>query len=1152
MDSPNAGLSLSDSHPLSEELSSLRALVTRFQNEAHTASIKLQRHALDTSVSTERIAQLEAENALLKTELQVLRDNSSPVDASSASSPETVAELTLSLRRLSAKLSLTEEALAGTTLRLTQSEMQVKAAGHAAEQAYALAARARAREEEGRIREAQLERDVLEAREEGRLSDRVVGEYAALVRKLEEERRAQHEHERGHDQEHKGDEGITESTGMETGSSTTLVEPPFSPTTPGPVPPPKSPHYAAFFAATPATPQSPQAALNASKSQLHVLSATFAASLSALQSHISALEAERDGVRTQLRSAELLASELGAELGKARFEREKMRVEDGSAAGMVERYMKFTQQTTTALHASLGALRARHAATLATLHTTIERLTKELAGERTTVTRLRTVLDEAGGTILRESVGRRREVGLRIKMVGREEGVVGKLKGAVGRVGNSGVLESPTRLEEGGASAQDEEDDKARRALRRLVDDVRGVLRGLDADVGGPSLPSATTTVDGAQRRRDAGTEGRMRLLESAVEMLVRELEGEVGRRAGEKGAHGTISTPAGAPTALAEGDAPLVRVESGDGDIEGRTLTPTPEGAAEEGVVVTEGETMVVSEDGKDVRIEEEEEEEERKDEADADAVEEEDAGRVDEQAQVPEPKVEAEAEVEAERAVAPEAEAAVLGAEDDKDGTTAVSESLSPAMDAPPATSSVEEDPPAAPPVDIDSPDTDGTPDVAGVAFPLTPVEVEAAAPPPLAPAPVLPSTSEPVAFPSDPTPVSFPTSDPLPESTHAEMPTPSVAFPSSSSDDLKAEELTPDKDTRTETPTPTSAATLVEDTPRAPTPTHPLLADLAATSKRYDALQRAFRDCHATLQELRAGLSSAPSISEHSGGREHDVLQSAVERLHDYTEDARVELEIRVADGRVLARGWETIVGMPAANGSDAASSEDGHADSGGAHAHGDEADVGRQIAACVERDRVAQEGFQRKLEDVEHDIAVVKSVVYAPPSVDDASSTPPPSLPSSLVAEPAPSPISSLPSRTESWAAWLGGGGTRSRTPPSPEYADALTFGGVMTSPRLRHSASAARLAQHKSSGHQKHASAGNPFETLGLRVPMPAYVAPQSQAQAQTKQQAGGRQRTISGVYMLGLGVGGRGRVPSGLGVAAVPPVETNAGEGDVE
>ncbi|KAJ7874952.1 hypothetical protein B0H14DRAFT_3437411 [Mycena olivaceomarginata] len=256
-----------------------------------------------------------------------------------------------------------------------------------------------------------------------------------------------------------------------------------------------------------------------------------------------------------------------------------------------------------------------------------------------------------------------------------------------------------------------------------------------------------------------------------------------------------------------------------------------------------------------------------------------------------------------------------------------------------------------------------------------------------------------------------------------------------------------------------------------------------------------------CVPRLSPCAAGASKS-ALSLPPGKTQNRVLQSAVERLHDYTEDARVELEIRVADGRMLSGGWETIVLLPGRGGG---------------------------TAAYVARDADAQAGFQRKLDDVEHDIAVVKRAVYAPPSLEP---TPPIS----------PAPVS--PWHTEGWAAWLGGGSGR-RTPPSPG-GHAPTFGIVMTSPRLRHSSSAARLAV-------KYAAQGDPFERLGLRVPMPTYV-PQQQQQAQAALAA--RQRTISGVYMLGLGVGHnavQGRRPSGL---AVPTRGAGGGdggdEGDVE
>ncbi|KAJ7150799.1 hypothetical protein C8R46DRAFT_1305621 [Mycena filopes] len=1069
MDSGSTVLGLSDAHPLAEEISSLRALVARFQNESHTASIKLQRHALDTSASTARIAALESENALLASELTVLRANPAPTSTDASSPPETIAELTLSLRRLSAKLSLTEDALRDTTLALTQAEAQARQRALEAEQAYALAARARAREEEGKGRERALEDSLRGAQEEARRSDAVVREYAALVRKLEG--RTSASLGRGEV------EGM--GMGMGTGSSTTLVEPTVPPT-PGPVPPPKSPGYEAFFTnSNPGTPTPPQH--DNEKESMHNA-------------------AEVEAVTAQLQAAHLLAQELGAELARARFEREVMRVEDGGARAVVERYMKFTQQTTLTLHAALDALRARHAATLATLEGTVGRLEGEVRAERGDVTRLRTALDETSRTLFREQVARRREVALRVRMVGREEGVVRGLRDALSSL-SSLSLSSPSlssstlELDADAAEHGDRNTDgREGKALRRLVRDVRAVLAALDSAEG-----------------TGAGTEGRMRLLESAVEMLVGELE-EVGREA------------------QARGEEPDVVPEKTEVVVDVVQEKAEPE--VEDGVATVEVEVKaeVVAEDNGDVDASTATPVDAVQANASADVVE---TPPVEDQTTTP---AESELDVPAPTPTTPPDVAPpviafpssddvppVVDDEDDTDTKAAdTDETETPG----PAGLVVEDADEASAPTPMAFPSSDDAEDTKAT-------EIEQ----PATPAP------PPIAVEDADASVAFPSSDNSQDSKAADIeepattivvedadvvPTPTpVALPSSSD---STEPRTKPAARAVTPPAPPAASTT--------TPTHPLLADLAAASKRYDALQRAFRDCHVALQALRAHPHPPP------------VLQSAAERLHDYTEDARVELEIRVADGRVLARGWEAIVAArPSAGAGD-----DGDARGEGDAAGGEEEEgVREQIAACVERDRVAQEGFQRKLDDVEHDIAVVKAVLYAPPSVDEASSSSPPLLGGEPVA-PSPAP---------GWAAWLGGAGTgtRSRTPPLPSptgYADAdpaqqLTFGGVMTSPRLRHSASAARLAQH----HKKRASDENPFEGLGLRVPMPAYVAPQ----APTKQEGQGRQRTISGVYMLGLGVGagaggaqgkGRGRVPSTLGGAGrAVAAAADAGE-DVE
>ncbi|KAJ7493126.1 hypothetical protein B0H11DRAFT_2396702 [Mycena galericulata] len=841
---------------------------------------------------------------------------------------------------------------------------------------------------------------------------------------------------------------------------------------------------------------------------------------------------------------------------------------------------KFTQQTTTTLHTSLTSLRARHAATILSLTSSLSSLSSSLAASRQQEERLRSMLDEAGRREVGESVGRRREVGVRVRMVGREGRVVGGLRGAVGRavrvlgeVGGGGVgvvgdgEDQKGRGREGeGADAGGEgkregegegkEEGAAKKALATLVRDVRRVLAMLDSDVDvelpipiSSDAPDAhadahahATSKDSGNANasaqkpyaKDRGTEGRMLLLESAVEMLVAELEGEVRRRVEAERALGERErlVLGGRDEREREQDvgedvdvdAPPQSEESAPLAVAALTAVGGGVDAAPRADVPGDAADAYLAMDDDELEIHRPEQEQEQ--------------GHVHQpsprlppdgrllagdypfaggEGGVGEGEVGGEGEGEGAGGVGGEGneEGNEGGEEEEENGEGAreqeiESEAEQESVQEPEITARQDlEEAPTSAPMDAAPavPFVQPSPGSVAIAFPSSD---PADAPPPSAP---------------EPPPSAVPTPPP---------PAPASATP----------------------PPPASAS--------APPPqTHPLLADLAAASKRYDALQRAFRDCHLALEELRAVLLVAPDDAHgptananananasyananalprmNGNGTALDarVLRGAVERLHDYTEDARVELEIRVADGRVLARGWETLVGMPASSSSFSASSSSSSssADGGGGtheHEHGDgAAEVRRQIAEFVQRDAQAQAAFARKLEDVEHDIGAVKHVVYAPPSEEGSFVPLEPMFPVTPDADAERENDGGGGGGARGWASWL-----RSGT-PSPAYADAPpTFGSVMTSPRLRHSASAARLGRRELQQQQR-----NPFEGLGLRVAMPAYVSQaqqQQQAQAQEEARVVPRQRTISGVYMLGLGVGHPhgGRRPSGLGLA---------------
>lgn len=267
------------------------------------------------------------------------------------------------------------------------------------------------------------------------------------------------------------------------------------------------------------------------------------------------------------------------------------------------------------------------------------------------------------------------------------------------------------------------------------------------------------------------------------------------------------------------------------------------------------------------------------------------------------------------------------------------------------------------------------------------------------------------------------------------------------------------------------------------------HPLLADLDAAKHRYDDLQRAFRDCHLTLKDLQASIAAAAPATATIA-----LLKTATQRLDDFNEDARVEVEIRIADEELTIRGYETLLAVPGAIADDAE-----HAavkDRIGAFVGGTEKPVAR-----------AMEQLRRKLDDLQHDVASVKFALHAlPEDVPPRPQTP----------------------QTPGWSSWTSilGGSPRPVSPAPP------TFGTVMTTPRLRHTAS---LTQPHlplpSPGSHKSSAPPDPYASLGLRIPMPSHThahTPSSPSLGLGLPSSRGgngaaRSRALSTMYTLGLG-----------------------------
>lgn len=261
------------------------------------------------------------------------------------------------------------------------------------------------------------------------------------------------------------------------------------------------------------------------------------------------------------------------------------------------------------------------------------------------------------------------------------------------------------------------------------------------------------------------------------------------------------------------------------------------------------------------------------------------------------------------------------------------------------------------------------------------------------------------------------------------------------------------------------------------------HPLLMKLQHVKYRYDEMSRAFRDCHLALQALHRDLQQTSDVPVDVSSIA--ILRTAVERLQDFNEDARVELEIRISDEERLMHGYTALLLLPAAI-------RDSNA----------EADAARFITGDDERVVRALASFTRKRSEVEHDVAEVKRVLHSlrAGNLEDYTPNSSPGIPTADVL---PSPP------TRGWPSWAGGllPGSRPSSPAPP------TFGSLMTTPRLRHSGSAASLQPNVSGSLSNRrvstpalpfldersppsfAPSQSPFTRLGLelKVSMPAEV-----------------------------------------------------------
>ena len=782
-------------------------------------------------------------------------------------------------------------------------------------------------------------------------------------------------------------------------------------------------------------------------------------------------------------------------------------------------HRQFSQTSTNTLQSTLSTLKTRHAATLSTLTSTSYSLTSNLRSAENTIERLRTSLDELGRDIMKESYGRRREVALRVKLLGREEKILEGLRRWL-RKGEEAASDFENEAENGQS--------RVRAALLGMTQDARILLESLDDGLVTDSVSLS-------------GSLARVVLAQGLVDGLVEELKTETARRMDLEKAIVQEGQVTSSPIVLLEdsdiNQPPLVLDEQ-ESPPNASTFLPrlevipihSPKSQLDEELqsaaycspidpiilhtpnLTTKNDPIPVALDLTDNTV-----------------------NTVAEHKPLPFHHHQSDhlTTKQASNSVFSEsatgAESPPVDIQSTLSSSIPVRDSVIDANVAQPLHIS-----PEIPNSVIEEGDTNKQSDSVIVQTDVAFQDMDLLVGPSL---PTVVELEPRVELAIDDSVSSAPSHSPSNLQSVADLSVPSspvISLPTAPS-------------------TGQSPVFAEKEESQASMPL-PLLTELSKISHRYDDFQRAFRDCHLALEGLKASLGFSSSsitldrqLNRPTGEKPPeltltrtsiiptDVLHAAVSRLDDYTEDVRVEVEIRISDEEVLARGYEVLLCVPEALCSSSAPESSLlsplQANQPQPRRHHDQSqppdedqDVNFRDSPSIPPTQSeleiqvqsfiigtdpsvikAREGFSKKLDDIQHDIAVLKRAIHNPD-------------PEMTVAH-GPELSSQTPTTPETerrgWASWLrspsGPPFSASADTPSAKHfgglASSSTFGSIMTSPhRLSHSPSfnqssnRATLVNRNESSWMQGAGGGGSrgggrddiLGKLGLRVPMPVF------------------------------------------------------------
>ena len=746
----------------------------------------------------------------------------------------------------------------------------------------------------------------------------------------------------------------------------------------------------------------------------------------------------------------------------------------------------------------MSALKTRHAATLSTLTSTSYSLASNLRSAENTIERLRTSLDELGKEIMKETYGRRREVALRIRLLGREEKMLEGLRRWL-RKGEEAV--SDTENEVG------ESHSRVRAVLLGMTQDARILLEGLD---DGLVTDSASLS----------GSLARVVLAQALADGLVEELKMETARRMDLEQAVSKKEQDTSLPIVTLNGYDLDQRPPVSDKQENSAYISSSPTSAPP--LEIT---TIQPSDPEPNLSKEAQPSTTILLDAASSDTNPLDIPSSTTQNDPIPPDST----LLTDDTITAPnEYNPPLHTHQSDNLNSNQASAAVSPEQSTPPSSTLIPDvviDVAIVQPPDICANTVDSVLEEAGVDKNSELIIIQTDVALQNVDSSVEPSSVPAVVEPG-PTITDDPTPSPLPSSPPNLF---SVVDPAVTSNPIISLPIT--------SSTGQLPILAEKEKPKSPTP-HPLLAELAKISHRYDDFQRSFRDCHLALEDLKASLSASSSAtssnhqfnpssiytSRPAGDKPPelvltpmipiDILHAAVSRLDDYTEDVRVEVEIRISDEEVLAKGYEVLLCVPGAlySSSTPAPSllspalqpyQDYDKDQSFALEDSQsvpptqselEIQVQAFIAGTDPSVTKACEGFTRKLEDVQHDIAVLKRAIHDPNPEEMMSdghefSSQTPTVPET---------------GGRGWASWI-----RSSSGPSTPVSATTTagkhlgpsptFGSIMTSPhRLKHSPSLNMNGHANGPSWMQRGGGGRGggrddiLGRLGLRVPMPIF------------------------------------------------------------